>query len=133
VWDGTGKLVSEAEFRVNADPTVGQVEVTTIDVFAAEQQLDRIALIKVDVEGWEAAVLRGAARVIDACRPAIVFEYDPAYVARSASSGAELSSWLHARGYRLFALSPRASAAPLDVLGTAGTLRLLVHGRSSHS
>jgi FkbM family methyltransferase len=36
-----------------------------------------VALIKVDVEGHEAAVVRGAARVIGRDAPAVIFEYAP--------------------------------------------------------
>jgi FkbM family methyltransferase len=148
VWDGTGRLTGEpapirqepesagASERVGSalnridrsDPAI--VTCTTVDAFAAEQQIDRIALIKIDVEGLETAVLRGAQRVLETSRPAVVFEYDPAYVGRSGANGAELSAWFHARGYRLYELGPRGGGRPIDLLGSLSTNVLALDGRA---
>jgi FkbM family methyltransferase len=103
-WDGTGRLTRDA-----AGGRV--VECVTLDAFVAEQGIDRLAFIKIDVEGWELSVLRGAAHTLKTLGPAIVFEYDPAYVTRCAGSGDELTTCLEAAGYRLFALDPRRPPA----------------------
>jgi FkbM family methyltransferase len=110
VWDGSGRLT--------ADDTTHPmtVAVTTIDALAAEHSLDRVALIKIDVEGWEPAVLRGAANVLRASRPAVIFEYDPAYIGRSGSSGDELAAWLRSFGYRLHVLRPRGAPQRITTL-----------------
>jgi FkbM family methyltransferase len=64
--------------------------------------------IKVDVEGREAAVLRGAASTLAACRPLVVVEVhdEPAGEESSGAAGASgesdaaaLRTWLEARGY----------------------------------
>jgi FkbM family methyltransferase len=118
VWDGTGRLTTDRSGQA--------VTCTTLDAFAAERQIDRVALMKIDVEGWEPAVLRGAARVLRTSRPALIFEYDPAYVGRSGANGADLSAWLGTAGYRLYALRPRGGVARLDVLARTGTNVLAV-------
>ena len=41
-----------------------QVEVTTLDVYAREHDLSRVDLIKIDVEGLEYAVIRGATHLL---------------------------------------------------------------------
>ena len=50
------------------------VTLRTLDALAAEHGLDRIDLVKVDVEGHEAAVLAGAMEVLRRHRPALIFE-----------------------------------------------------------
>lgn len=49
---------SHSGFRAGGSTV--QVRVTTLDSYAAEHELSRIGLLKVDTEGHEAAVLRGA-------------------------------------------------------------------------
>lgn len=53
------------------------VPVLTVDEACAGAARPPVALIKIDVEGHEAAVVRGAAEVIERDAPAIIFEYDP--------------------------------------------------------
>jgi FkbM family methyltransferase len=54
----------------------GEEDVTmmTLDSY----QLDKIGLVKIDVEGAERLVLRGAARTIESQRPYVVFEHHTA-------------------------------------------------------
>jgi FkbM family methyltransferase len=51
-----------------------EVPITTIDSYARTHELKSIDPIKIDVEGAEAAVLRGAAHVIREHQPAIICE-----------------------------------------------------------
>jgi FkbM family methyltransferase len=52
--------------RVSAKPSspTVRVPVTTVDVFAAQRGIPRIDLLKIDTEGYELAVLRGAQRML---------------------------------------------------------------------
>ena len=50
------------------------VPMTTLDAFVEAEELDRLDFIKVDVEGHEAAVLKGAEETLSRFHPAIVFE-----------------------------------------------------------
>jgi FkbM family methyltransferase len=71
------------------------VPVVTIDEIAGGP----ITVIKADVEGHEAAVIRGAAATIAEHAPSIVFEYAPELL----SEGAQTPfAWLAERGYELF-------------------------------
>jgi FkbM family methyltransferase len=58
-----------------------------------------VALIKIDVEGHEAAVVRGAAGIIEQYAPAIVFEYAPELFGDPSRTPFE---WLAERGYEIF-------------------------------
>jgi FkbM family methyltransferase len=108
VWDGTGRL-SAGGGRL--------VPCTTLDAFVAEQRIARAALLKIDVEGWELAVLRGARETLRTLRPRIVFEFDAAYVSRCGGSGDQLLDWLHGLDYAVFALAPGRAPAPVSSLG----------------
>jgi FkbM family methyltransferase len=52
-----------------------QVRVRTLDDVAREQDIRRVSLLKIDVEGFEASVFRGAPQFLEQVRPdAILFE-----------------------------------------------------------
>jgi len=72
------------------------VPVVTIDDVCADAP---VSLIKVDVEGHEAAVLRGAADTIARHAPSIVFEYAPELLGDVVQSP---FGWLAERGYSMF-------------------------------
>jgi FkbM family methyltransferase len=74
------------------------VPVLTVDDVCGD---DRVALIKIDVEGHEDAVVRGAAKVIDRDAPAVVFEYAADLIGGAAATPFE---YLAERGYALFAI-----------------------------
>ena len=51
-----------------------QVPLRSLDSVTAERRLDRLDLIKVDVEGYERQVIIGAAALLDRFRPVLVIE-----------------------------------------------------------
>lgn len=70
------------------DPNKGRASLTHHAYLTGSQQLvstvrlddvnnDPVTLIKIDVEGHEAAVIAGAEKTIEAYSPSIIFEYDP--------------------------------------------------------
>ena len=61
-------------------------------------------LIKIDVEGFEAEVLRGIARCLADRRPALIIEMSAPNLARAGSSCAEVAGLLAAHGYTAHAL-----------------------------
>ena len=95
-----------------------EVECLTLDAFAAERGIDRLALLKIDVEGWELPVLRGARQVLESLRPAIVFEIDPEYLARGGGTAADLMAGFTDADYLVFSLHPRR--APVRVTTPGG-------------
>lgn len=76
------------------------VPVVTIDNLCADAP---VALIKIDVEGHEAAVVRGAADTIARYTPSIVFEYAPELLDDAAQTP---FGWLAERGYLLLRVRP---------------------------
>ena len=64
------------------------------------------ALVKIDVEGAEAAVLRGAKRLLGEHHPIVVFEHGMAAAAMGSTSG-EIYSTLESLGFRIFDIDGR--------------------------
>jgi FkbM family methyltransferase len=84
------------------------VPVVTVDDVCAGQP---VALIKIDVEGHESAVVHGAAGTIERHAPSVVFEYAPELLDGAAAPGP--FGWLAERGYVLL----RVRAARHGVTG----------------
>lgn len=69
---GEGSLVRN---RATEECISVQVRVRTLDDVANEQDIQHVSLLKIDVEGFEASVFRGAMRFLERVRPeAILFE-----------------------------------------------------------
>lgn len=62
----------------------------------------RVAFLKIDVEGAEARVLRGATRVLTEHAPLIWMEINPSSLSAAGSSPAELGDVLEPLGYRFW-------------------------------
>jgi FkbM family methyltransferase len=62
-----GNLQAQPGFSLRG--SASQVPVTSLDDFARERRLARVDFIKMDVEGFELAALKGAERLIERCRP----------------------------------------------------------------
>lgn len=73
----------------------------TLDDLAASLSLPAVSAIKIDVDGAELAVLRGATQVIDRHKPVVFFEVCPYLLTDPANSAAELLAFFTARGYEL--------------------------------
>jgi hypothetical protein len=61
----------------------------------------QVGFIKIDVEGAEEKLLRGAVKIIATSRPAILIEVEDEHLRRQGSSAARLRDLLKARGYHL--------------------------------
>ena len=82
---------------------VGDAERTTLDQLVAREALDRLDLVKMDVDGNEWDVLSGAGTTFDRFRPMILMELAPDYGRDSAQSGfRNIHAFFHSRGYRFF-------------------------------
>ena len=106
---GTSSLVHHS-----SSPTaVANVSLKTVDSYCSERGMTRLDFMKVDVEGAEHLVFRGAEKTLELMRPAIIFEWN-------AESGSEASRLLKNLGYGLFDIDGRPiglhEAALSDVL-----------------
>ena len=128
VWDGTGRLTAESakgrpqgregqEGQEQPERHTTTTDCTTLDTFVAERHIGRLGFLKIDVEGWEFSVFRGARHVLTTLRPVVVFEFDPAYVSRSGGGADDVTRCWSDADYELFALDPRRPPVPVTHLG----------------
>jgi FkbM family methyltransferase len=78
-----------------------EVEVTTLDAFCEKERLTRVDLIKVDVEGSEVALLRGADETIRRFRPILMIEVNPGALQRFGYRSGDLIQAIGKHGYRM--------------------------------
>ncbi|HSH96169.1 MAG TPA: FkbM family methyltransferase [Roseimicrobium sp.] len=79
-----------------------ECEVMTLDSYATQSKIDRIDLMKVDVEGAELPALKGARNTLERLHPTIHFEYLRAWTEAFGYNGSDLVRFLQSCGYRYF-------------------------------
>lgn len=85
------------------DGTGETVEAITLDDYAAENGIERVDLVKIDVEGHEPHVLSGMSGLLAGGRISSIFmELNPAALASSGASSASLVERLAGDGYKPF-------------------------------
>jgi len=87
VAEGSNGTISDLDATRDAPPGAHLVPAATLDALVAG--LDRVDVIKLDVEGAEGRVLRGAARTLGRHRPAVVSEVSPSLLQRISGVSAE--------------------------------------------
>jgi len=78
------------------------VPLTTLDNFVAENQIDRVDAIKLDVEGAELHVIRGADQTIRKFKPIMMVEINATTLKAAGTSPEELFSAIIGYGYQAF-------------------------------
>jgi FkbM family methyltransferase len=96
--------------RVAVEP----IALGTIDDFACSQTIDRLDFVKADIEGWEAAMLRGGAGTLRRLQPALLLELTDAHLARAGDSLAGTWALLQGWGYAAFRPDGPAGLAPVE-------------------
>lgn len=93
------------------DPYIGNekllVEQLPLDDVLQNLDINRVHLAKIDVEGWETLVLRGANRSINAGKfPVLMIEFTEANAIAAGSSTRELRTLIESFGYTLCRFDP---------------------------
>ncbi len=94
-------VVAYSEDSIEPTDTKVQVAVLTVDSVCATNDFDP-ELIKVDVEGYEWFVLKGAEKVLEKCKPILFLELHPYMIIDLGYSISELIDWLKSKGYEAF-------------------------------
>lgn len=83
--------------HLRGESAQGSIEVAPLD----QWNLPRLAFMKVDVEGFEMRLLRGAEQTIMRCRPVMYIEINDGALRRQGTSPNEVKAWLLEHGYRI--------------------------------
>jgi FkbM family methyltransferase len=120
-WDAYEGLIDTG--RGGQTKTV-QVETVTIDHEWRMLGKPEVSLIKVDVEGAEVGVLRGAEECVHHCKPTIVTEWCDRNFKSYGQKGAELFTWARGIGYEAYAIP---ELYPIDPHSGALEYQLATH------
>ena len=120
VWDRTGSLTFERSSTkyesgwgtVSAVRDFGKgehvvVPSVALDDWCRDLHLERWDAMKLDAEGSELAVLRGANTLLEKFRPILIMEINTILLEQGGISAAGVADFLLERGYRLFRLEYR--------------------------
>jgi len=102
-----------------------RVPCTTLDTFCKANGMSRIAMLKVDVEGFEALVFRGAENVLAKARPGVIyFEICPGLTRDAGFDPAEPAAYIAARGYSLHRIANGGGVEPVDATAASKVVRV---------
>ena len=90
---------------VEGDAGAGYLHYRSLDGLLETHPTFRSAsLLKVDVEGFDARVLRGARQLLASARPTVLFEHQPYHIVRRGEDDRAVFDELASAGYRHFVL-----------------------------
>jgi FkbM family methyltransferase len=90
------------------------IALTTIDAFAALAGLARLDFVKVDIEGWELRLVRGALATLRRFRPVMLLEIVGSHLARGGDDVAGAWRLLGELDYRAHVLDGAGGLSPVD-------------------
>ena len=101
VPEPTGEII-ESSASLNADfkehhSEVLTVPVTTLDTFWRSKGSGAVSVVKIDVEGFEDAVLGGASRLLEQARPIVFFEVLPGSEVKAIEAVADRAGYIDCR------------------------------------
>jgi len=119
-----GRGASEIDFYVS--PTIGwstalggthltnlsriKVRCAAIDELAAAGEIKRpVSFVKIDVEGYECAVLEGMQRLLSDDQPFVLSEVNPQLLRANDQTPSDLLEWLRRLGYRIYRVDAERS------------------------
>lgn len=112
---------ARANSSISTDGNGVTVPTRTLDSVMEELGVTEIGLLKIDTEGFEAQVLRGAKRVLSEIRPSVIyFEVCPELTRRAGFDPAEPARILADAGYALRELGKGGSLQPVTPEMAAG-------------
>jgi FkbM family methyltransferase len=115
ITENTGSMGHIATLPSENRAAAVTVRAVRMDDLACDQGIDRIDLIKMDVEGAELKALASMAGLIGRCHPTIICEWHPAV------AGPDYAAIFEQLGYHCEALEPVSTTEPFHVLARPTT------------
>lgn len=94
---GMNRILSEAEAEEFNDFTT--IEVDTLDATLAANGINKVDLVKIDIEGYEMHALRGGATLLKTQKPKLFIEVGYTRLIKNGTSPNEMVAFLHEFGY----------------------------------
>lgn len=113
--DGLGSLFR----RGDALGMTNTIPITTLDAFMAEKGVDRVDLLKLDIEGSELNALKGGMEMLQRHQPALIVEVGEDTCRAAGYSMNELVSFVQGLGYSAYRIGRRGRLDPLERTGLA--------------
>lgn len=104
---GDGHIVAATASK----PAIIRVETRRLDGIFSATKAQRLDMIKIDVEGFEWPVLKGAEQTVAKFRPHIIFEYLAEYASRAGGTPQVFEAYFRKHRYRLFTIGRGGSRA----------------------
>ena len=91
------------------------VQTSSLNQFIQTENLERVDLIKIDAEGSEMNVLRGAENILEKFHPVLLLEIFPPALTAHGDTAADIWSFLTGKGYHFFVYDPKTGIpAPVN-------------------
>jgi len=94
----------QSSYRLNGKNEIYSeaVDVLTLDSIADQNSLKHVAFMKIDVDGHELHILRGAMHLLSISKPVLVVEFTPSYSASYLDELTAIETYLQSLGYSAF-------------------------------
>jgi FkbM family methyltransferase len=109
-WGGSNIVVAAGDGKIRAE----QIETTTLDLFVQENNLERVDLIKMDVEGYEPFALHGMTQTIKRFEPIVFIEILEQLLSRFHYTPNDVFGFFHQRGYHGYMILPNQRLKKLN-------------------
>lgn len=98
------KLMLPCGYRLDGTDTAIQevIDIWTLDDYVTESGIKKLDFLKIDTDGMEAAIIRGARRTLERFHPKILFELGPGGLKNRGESSEDLLHSLSRLGYSFF-------------------------------
>ncbi len=98
---GTTRARIQSSFRIDGNDEVLEepIAFTTLDAWVGSERLARLDFLKIDTDGMEARVLRGAQDTLRRLRPVVLFEFLPQLLREAGDSAEGVLGLLAETGY----------------------------------
>lgn len=97
-WHSDGET---AQFKKAEKSGAKTIDASTLDHVVAEHgEFIKAKLIKVDTDGYDPKIIRGAKKLLGSSRPVLFFEHDPIFLRQANEDGLEFFEFLKANGYK---------------------------------